>query len=377
MSTSYRLPAISVVAIMLLVPGIGIADGDKVAEQPDVQNESTIATPAPGGKGPGMGKQYQQNTPGPGKGSPEYRGGGDRTADTIEEEDKSEQATPLDGVENSQPEQCAERPANRGTGGSAYPRHKQYANPPLTPLDSKPGVKPAAPANAGPRRALLHAAAFGDLAGVASLLEAGASPNARSKDKRGRTALILAAQGGHVEVIRELVSRGARLEDRDKSGNTAFNWASMRGQKESARVLLDLGADVNTRNNTLVSPMLYAVGTRNKAMVRLIAEAKPDMDTETRDNKMTPLLLAIEHRDVEMTRLVIAAGANVNKRNADGFSPLMAAAEKSDPAITALLLNAGAEANVRDNKGRTALTLAQKVGNQAIVEALLAAGAES
>ena len=43
------------------------------------------------------------------------------------------------------------------------------------------------------------------------------SPNARSKDKRGRTALILAALGGHVDVINALIEKGARLEDKDKN----------------------------------------------------------------------------------------------------------------------------------------------------------------
>ena len=325
------------IALIVLLPVHAMAGGDQASEPSADEERASIKTPAPGGKGPGMGKQYQQNTPRPGTGYPGYR----------------------------------------GTGGSGYPQHRQYGNPPLTPVDPESVAKPAPPANADPRKSLLHAAAFGDIEGVTSLLDSGASPNARSMDKRGRTALILATQGGHVDVVEALLEKGAGIEDRDKTGHTALNWAAMRGQAATARVLLEHGADVNTMNNGLVSPVLYAVGTRNKAMVRLMAEAGADLQVETRDNKMTPLLLAIEHQDFEMTRLLVEAGADVNKRNQDGYSPLMAAAEKADSALTKLLLAEGAKVDVRDNRGRTALVLARKAGDKVTVEALLTAGAES
>ena len=72
-------------------------------------------------------------------------------------------------------------PGYRGQGGSGYPQHRQYANPPLYPATTTPagpaqqpapdfaadGQKPEAtqapPAHVTNRRALLHAAAFGKL----------------------------------------------------------------------------------------------------------------------------------------------------------------------------------------------------------------------
>ena len=78
------------------------------------------------------------------------------------------------------------------------------------------------------RRALLHAAAVGDVPMVKTLLEFGADPNARGKDKIARTALILTAAGGHSEVVKTLVAKGVELEARDSSGKTALNWAVMR-----------------------------------------------------------------------------------------------------------------------------------------------------
>ena len=148
-------------------------------------------------------------------------------------------------------------PGYRGQGGSGYPQHRQYADPPRGPLTTTPAgtaQQPAAaadgqelaapqtrPAHADNRKALLHAAAFGDLADVQALLKQGANPDARAKDRTGRTALILAAAGGHVEIVKALLASGATVDDRDRTGHTALNWAAMRGRTQVATALLGQG----------------------------------------------------------------------------------------------------------------------------------------
>ena len=135
-------------------------------------------------------------------------------------------------------------PGYRGQGGSGYPQHRQYANPPRYPLtthedtaqqqspssaqDSQnPGVAKTAPAHQANRKALLHAAAFGDPAMVHALLKQGVDPDARAKDRTGRTALILAAAAGHVAIVEALLANGATVDDRDRTGHTALNWACL------------------------------------------------------------------------------------------------------------------------------------------------------
>ena len=362
------------IALIALLPVYAMAGGDQAPEQSADEEKASIETPAPGGKGPAWASSISRILPALVRAALNTVGAASPREMSLKRRLSRNNRHRTDGDSDSSPKQGAGYPGYRGTGGSDYPRHRQYGDPPLTPSirnrasQSRTGTAALMPSQGR----LLHAAAFGDIDGVRSLLDSGASANARSRDKRGRTALILAAQGGHDDVVEALLEKGARIEDRDKTGHTALNWAAMRGQAATARVLLEGGADVNTMNNGLVSPVLYAVGTRNKAMVRLVAEAGADLQVETRDNKMTPLLLAIEHRDIEMTRLLVEAGADVNKSNRDGYSPLMAAAEKADHAITKLLLAKGANADASDNKGRTALMLARKSGDESTVEALSA-----
>ena len=291
-------------------------------------------------------------------------------------------------------------PGYRVQGGAGYPQHRQYGNPPRYPAadqakplsqaqnnattsetngpspDHQTGTADPRRINTDKRRALLHAAAFGDLASLNKLLKQGASPNARAKDRTGRTALILAAISGHVDIVEALLNNGAGVDDRDKTGHTALNWAAMRGRTQVVTTLLNKGADINTQDNGGVSPLLYAVGTHNIAMLRLLVANDADLEVESRENKMTPLLLAIETNDIESLSILLDRGAKVNGKNSDNFSPLMAAAEKGQAETVRLLLARGAEVNTHDNKRLTPLMYAADNRHTEIIQLLLAKGAD-
>jgi Ankyrin repeats (3 copies) len=88
---------------------------------------------------------------------------------------------------------------------------------------------------------LLDAAAQGRTASVQDLLGKGAP--LESKDKNGRTALMLAAQRGHAAIVRLLLENGANAAARDQNGATAwvlamFATAGARGASEEVLKLL-------------------------------------------------------------------------------------------------------------------------------------------
>ena len=226
--------------------------------------------PQLGGKGPGMGHDYQKNTPGPGKGKPNYQGGqtdpaepsstdGSNTdnqvnkpaieAQQVDTQSENFPAQKIDEEQknlNSVPQTSAPAkrqrgagvgfPGYRGQGGSGYPQHRQYGSPPLYPAVDQAEKTPQSISNAessakspenqatknttskvgtDKRRELLHAAGFGDITAVNKLLKDGANPNARAKDRTSRTALILAAAGGHMEIVDTLLASGAKVDEKD------------------------------------------------------------------------------------------------------------------------------------------------------------------
>ena len=79
--------------------------------------------------------------------------------------------------------------------------------------------------------------------------------------------------------------------------------------------------------------------------------------------------------NIDRVRELIAAGANVNQQDIDGWTPLHLAAYNGHQAVVQALIAAGADVNQQDNDGRTPLHRAACYGHQEVVQALIAAGA--
>lgn len=93
------------------------------------------------------------------------------------------------------------------------------------------------------------------------------------------------------------------------------------------------------------------------------------------------LLEAVKAGDATLTAQLIAAGADVNGRDAYGTTALMSAAHNGDAEMVETLLAAGAEVDAKDELGWTALMKAcynadQNRGFPDIVSRLIAAGAD-
>ncbi|XP_043739803.1 photoreceptor ankyrin repeat protein isoform X2 [Cervus elaphus] len=100
--------------------------------------------------------------------------------------------------------------------------------------------------------ALYWACVRNDPAQLQAMLEDGVSPeeatqvDGNGRDKEGDTALMLAAQAGHVSLVSHLINyyAGLDLERRDQRGLTALMKAAMRDRSECVAALLMAGADL-------------------------------------------------------------------------------------------------------------------------------------
>ena len=64
------------------------------------------------------------------------------------------------------------------------------------------------------------------------------------------------------------------------------------------RALVNKGANVNTADNGKVTPLLLAVGRADDATMRVLVSHGADLEAESAQNSMTPLLLAIERNGI-------------------------------------------------------------------------------
>ena len=67
-------------------------------------------------------------------------------------------------------------------------------------------------------------------------------------------------------------------------------------------------------------------------------------------------MLAVKSRHLEVGRLLLAGGAEINLQAADGRSSLMMACEEGAADFTKLLLDFKADVNVKDKKGILLIT---------------------
>jgi ketosteroid isomerase-like protein len=145
---------------------------------------------------------------------------------------------------------------------------------------------------------LLDAARHGNTGEAELVLPFGANPN-QADPVSTESALMIAAEGDHVEMVRMLLSYGAEpnLISR-KSGNTALHSACRAGKQGSTRALLEAGAFVDVQRPTTGE---------------------------------TPLHEALKHGFTGCAEILIGAGANKDVIAFDGKRPADVAAEILGP----------------------------------------------
>jgi serine/threonine-protein phosphatase 6 regulatory ankyrin repeat subunit B len=203
--------------------------------------------------------------------------------------------------------------------------------------------------------ALHYASEKGYIEVARALLQAGA--NARKSNNRGQTPLHYASEKGHIEIVRALLEAGAGADvrKRDEDCHSPISKACQGKHFEVFRALVEAGGDVNKLDSSGWTALHRASKYGLTEGVRyLCVEIEADVNKSTtaliRD---TSLIMASEYGRVEAVRVLLEAGADVNKRNSHGRSPLYKALEvsiseselgKQDKAeIAALLREAGAQ----------------------------------
>lgn len=128
------------------------------------------------------------------------------------------------------------------------------------------------------RTPLLLAACVDQVQKVALICSQGTNLNERGR--MGDTALMLAAARSNAELVRWLLDHAADIRATDDAGNTALIAAAQAGSTDCVKLLLDYGADVRQMNSYHQNAMKMA---SNEATVRLLIEAGgdiADIDTE-------------------------------------------------------------------------------------------------
>jgi ankyrin repeat protein len=187
---------------------------------------------------------------------------------------------------------------------------------------------------------LRKAVAAGDYEKVSALLYKGADILS-SDDIAHWNSLQLAARTGHLEILKKLLA-----DDKEGKLFSQFSESLLCGAAEERRVDMV------------------------RYLARRIGPAKRIYDY--------PLIRLVESDDVDILRLMVHQGADVNaipKWCSD--TPLIRAARKGKVRAAKFLIQHGTDVNARDGKGLTALDYAHNEGNNEVAQVLTQDGGRS
>jgi ankyrin repeat protein len=260
----------------------------------------------------------------------------------------------------------------------------------------------------------------------------------------GSTALLFAARSGDLESAKLLLAKGATVHDTTADGNTALIISAHSGHGTLAAYFIEQGADVNAAplGYTALHAAVLRGTLRDRAVKNtdpgaglplvkaLLAKGANPNAVATKGTKVrrwshdfaimerwigaTPFWLAARFLELDMMRVLLQNGADVNARSGDGTTPLMAAAGQgysrasgteafikdrrdfssynSEPFAVAtiipaeeerlsveairLILDSGADVNATNNAGDTAAHAAAALGMNSVIQFLADKGAK-
>src|SRR5215831_91260 len=229
---------------------------------------------------------------------------------------------------------------------------------------------------------LMFAAREGDVESARLLVGAGADVNAVAAD--GKDALGLAIFNGNYDVASFLIDSRSGVNKADTQGFTPLFWAVDRRNMETAP---NFPWMVTADPLPLIRKLLNA-GANPNALVNNTPRARMRAGSP-RIVFATPLMRAAFSGDLDLTKLLLDHGADPTIRSKDyetmveaaaglgfiqGYSKGKSPAERLE--VVKLFVSLGADVNAADNYGITALMAAANMGDVAIIQYLVDQGAD-
>ena len=172
----------------------------------------------------------------------------------------------------------------------------------------------------------IAAAEVGDIEVIKYLITKGFKVN--EKGKGGTTALMGAAEHSHKEIFNYLVTQGATITDEDETGETVLMYASQGASQEIVEFLVHKGVDIHKRDREGKTAFMYACESgRFESAKFLMSQGKIDLNEKDKNGNTVFITMAvrddIEPGSYEFVKFLKESGANINEVNAQGNNALM------------------------------------------------------
>ncbi len=207
-------------------------------------------------------------------------------------------------------------------------------------------------------RELVIAAKNGNKAVVQELMAAGAYVNSKDiSDKQDKTALMFAAEYGHLEVVIELIKDiKVELNLQNNHGMTALMLAIQNGHvKIAIKLLEDARSEINLQDTYGRSALMLAAQYNYLEVVtKLMKEAKAEVNLQDKGG-MTALMRAASNLNSKLINALRISKTQINLQDDRAWAAHMSTVYRVHLEVLNVLIAAGAKINLQDNEGKTAL----------------------
>ena len=211
--------------------------------------------------------------------------------------------------------------------------------------------------------------------GFEYLLKLGTDMDLRTSKKYEKfpycTMLHIAVSVNAFDIARALLENGARVNATDIYENTPLHYGAMHGEIKMIELLLQFGAALDVMNKHRVQPIHSVILSNNLECYELLLNHMNPLNLpggviailEKRTMKnFTSLLLALHKGCLDIFRLLLSKGTDVNAQDDRGRSTLHIAIDQHQVEMVPLILQHKPKINISDSFGNTAIMYAIQKG---------------
>jgi ankyrin repeat protein len=275
-------------------------------------------------------------------------------------------------------------------------------------------------------QSLLEAVERNDINRVKKIIQTDSTHKINFKGKDGSTPLTTAAGNGNLPIMEILLKAGADINLPGQYQRTAiikaivtdiyrYNNPELTSTFDIVKFLVNRGADVNISDIDAFTPLMRAGSLEDLKMVKLLVEAGANVNKEREHgftaifdyitcikdctpivsyliskgadihhveyNGRTPFIKIFtdafpEEADLNLAKLLIKNGSDINHQDNEGWSAAMYSAENDTPQLLKILIEKKAKLSLKNKDGMTALDVAKENDSKECIKILKKAGAK-
>ncbi|XP_071085923.1 serine/threonine-protein phosphatase 6 regulatory ankyrin repeat subunit B-like [Haliotis cracherodii] len=218
---------------------------------------------------------------------------------------------------------------------------------------------------------IIHVACLGGRVEMVNYLLAYNTLGIKSRGRDGRTSIMSAAEKGHLDVFKLLMSKGCDVMLNDDHGDSILHIACSGGSMDMVAYILSLGQfDINSRGRWGRTLVMVAAEKGNRPVLDFLVNEGGDLSLMDDENDNI-LHVACIGGNVEMVKHLLQMNiSNINSKGKYGRTPVMLAAEFGHKELFYFLVCKGSDLLLVDDNRDTILHIACG-GNVKMVKCLL------